>query len=152
MITRNTSSCGRRWSKWHRIADWAQSEFAPNVPGVYRVRATKSPGEPTSIPRACCVDCEGIVYIGEAKSLRGRIGRLSWACDPNAAKHPHHDVISTWLSCDLNRICDLVSLEVCWVGCDDHKAEERLLLAEYKRTYGDIPVANMKAPKLAQDG
>lgn len=69
------------WSEAHLIAD---REHAPwfkacsDHPGVYRLIGLANEGDlvPAVIPRVCGSDDTGTIYIGAAKSLIGRIGRL----------------------------------------------------------------------------
>ncbi len=107
--------------------------------GVYRVRATDARNAPTEIARACAKDSDGIVYIGQG-ILRDRIGAL---LDRNghAGTHPFLETAKYY---KLDRICARKCLELQWYESDTPKHEEQLLLAEYKKRFGDLPPGNLK--------
>src|SRR5262249_365574 len=109
--------------------------------GVYRVRATLPDGMPKPIARACGVDPDGILYIGEG-CIEGRVGYVENIYLP--AGKSHHPFSGTFRHYHLERICPHERLEVQWHECDNCKAMEKRLIEEYKQTFGDIPPGNRK--------
>lgn len=127
------------WSEWHRIGD---GYTMAQEPGVYVVRLTTAARSPVAIPRAIGVDQDGIVYIGESSSLSNRLGRLLWMTADDIATRQHHSLIAAWICYDLERLGSRSLLEVRWRFCIDHKLQERQMIGDYKKRYGDIPVGN----------
>jgi hypothetical protein len=84
---------------------------------------------------------EGILYIGEG-SVVGRVGNLQYIFS-EGAKYTHH-FIETFDKYELSRICDRDFLQIRWIECEDCKSEERRLIEDYKRRFGDIPPGNLK--------
>lgn len=129
------------WSDWQRFADMKANPAEQFKVGVYQVRASTKDRKPVSIPRACAVDSDGILYIG-CGYLPDRVGRLMRICEPNP-KH-HHNFIWVYLTFDLERIGDRRYLEIRFMEIDQFASEERRLLDEYKKRTGDIPPGNRK--------
>jgi len=130
------------WSEWHRFSDLKENPAENCGKGVYRVRATLGKDRAVPIHRVCGVDADGILYIGQG-NLCDRIGLLMniWQDDPKR----HHHFTSTYIDyCDLDRIADRKLLEVQWNECDDPEAEERRLIDEYVREFGELPPGNLK--------
>lgn len=129
------------WSEWHRFSELKANPADNCKVGVYQVRITTGDRRPVSVPRACCPDAEGILYIG-CGYLPDRVGRLLriFERDP---KH-HHNFIWVYLTYGLERIGDRKLLEVRWMECEEFKYEEQRLMEEYKLRTGDIPPGNLK--------
>lgn len=107
--------------------------------GVYRVRATDSSGKSKRVHRACGVDEEGVLYIGQGK-LRDRIGELL----DRKGHGGTHEFLETFAYYELNRICKRESLQLQWYEVQTPKHEERRLIEDYKKSFGDLPPGNLK--------
>lgn len=127
-----------RWSKWHPITS-TENPASKVGKGVYRVRATRSPGVPMDIPRACELDAEGILYIGQGR-LRDRIGAFL----DRDSRGGTHELIGTFDDYQLERICRRVQLEVQWLETPEPAKCEWQLIERYKKRTGDIPPGNLK--------
>ncbi len=123
--------------KWYSVAA-PENPAADADVGVYRVRATESPGKPKPIQRACAVDPEGTVYIGQGV-LRDRVGQL---LDSKGHAGPH-DLLAKFDYYKLHRICPRRALEVQWYETPGASGEEKHLIDEYKKTFGDLPPGNL---------
>lgn len=132
-----------QWSQWYPIT--SKEDPASKVGnGVYRVRATTSPGVPKEIPRACGVDRDGIMYIGKAdgnKRLEKQVGAL---LDRQGRGGTHLFVKKTFVRYKLDRICPRTSLEVQWYEYATPRQEEQRLIDEYKEAFGDLPPGNLR--------
>ena len=133
------------WSEPHLIAD---REHAPwfsaceDRPGVYRLIGLENDGDltPARIARVCRTDDMGTVYIGAAKSLTGRIGRLVLQHLP-PFKGGNHTAMAEVLA----RKFPSTKLAVCWRFVDapeDIFAVEGGLLSGYKEIFGELPPLN----------
>jgi hypothetical protein len=129
------------WSPWTRIFGLNSNPAANRKMGVYQVRTTSDNGTPKSIQRACGMDTEGVLYIGQG-FLEDRVGRLLRICETNPKRH--HNFIGVFLDYDLERIGDRKSLEIQWLECENSIAEEGRLIEAYKKRTGDIPPGNRK--------
>ena len=128
------------WGSWVRLRDLAVNPCADCGKGVYQIRATLKNGWSVPIHRACGVDYEGILYIGEG-NLCERVGYVTnaWKGDAKA----HHQFTSTFTTYKrLDRIVDREFLEVRWYEIDDCKQEEARLIDEYVHKFGDLPPGN----------
>ena len=127
-----------QWSQWCPIT-CKENPASKAGKGVYRVRATDSSGNPKPIPRACGVDEEGVLYIGEG-NLRDQIGKLLDR-KLNGGNHPF---LGTFVYYKLDRICPRKSLQVQWYEVQTCKEEERRLIDDSKKLFGDLPPGNLK--------
>lgn len=136
---------GDSWSESHLIAD---REHAPwfkacsDHPGVYRLIGLRSDGDltPAKIARVCGEDETGTIYIGAAKSLIGRIGRLVLQHLPPFKGGNH-----TAMPMPLATMFSSTKLAVQWrlVGSPENIfVTEQKLLSDYKQTFGELPPLN----------
>ncbi len=140
----DTLDVGLKWSDWRTWSTVEAEGGAPAEAGVYRVRATESPGVALPIPRALGVDEEGIVYIGSGM-LQVRIGRLL----PSTSGKRHHDLGRTYEYYGFDKLCPYEQLEVQWATvAEEHDAPEveGLLGKKYICTFVSLPPGNMIAP------
>ena len=134
-----------KWSEVHLIAD---REHAPwfkaceDRPGVYRLIGLESDGvlTPAKVPRVCGTDEAGTIYLGAAKSLIGRIGRLVLQHLP-PFKGGNHTAMPGALAAKYPS----TRLAVCWRLVDapeDIFATEQGLLRAYRDAFGELPPLN----------
>lgn len=128
------------WSDWQRFSGVSVNPAQGCGVGVYQVRATLKSGRPVHIHRACGVDDQGILYIGQG-DLETRVGYLLNVHKDNPKCH--HDFTSKFVKYGFDRICDREFLEFRWGQCDKPTIEERHLIEEYKKRFGDLPPGNL---------
>jgi hypothetical protein len=128
------------WTNWLRFSEKNVNPATSCKSGVYQVRATLMSRKPVPIHRACGVDYDGILYIGQG-ILEDRVGLLMNIHQDNAKFH--HDFTRKFNEIGFERICDREFLEIRWLECDEPLKEERRLLEEYKKQFGDIPPGNL---------
>jgi hypothetical protein len=130
------------------------------VAGVYRLHVLNDQGGFTPIARLLEVDPEGILYLGTAIRVHGRLGELqkalSVAYDRKQWTGSRHGVLSKlgvtprFVSrFPYERLCVTVQpLAGLSEGNpdaaidQDHYVQERRLLGEYRQWYGELPPLN----------
>ena len=136
---------GDDWSEAHLIAD---REHAPwfkacsDHPGVYRLIGLAADGNlaPAKIARVCGLDETGTIYVGAAKSLIGRIGRLVLQHLP-PFKGGNHTAMPGVLAAAFPS----TRLAVQWClaeAPEDIFATEQKLLSGYREQFGELPPLN----------
>lgn len=138
-----STSAGISWAPWVRFSEMDRNPCENCGKGVYQVRVMlRGTGKPAPIHRACSVDNDGILYIGEG-GLAGRVGFLMNLLQEDA-KDPRWFRPTFTDYKVLNRIADREMLEVRWAETDDCKQEEKRLIDEYAAKFGEIPPGNNK--------
>lgn len=132
------------------------------VAGIYRLHLTDGKGSFLTVPRLLESDRNGIVYIGTASRLNGRLGELqkalSVAYGRNQWTASRHGVLSKLRS--LPRFIERFPYENLCVtvqplptvaeghpdqeAYDDHFGQERSLLRAYREWYGEYPTLNVQ--------
>jgi DNA-directed RNA polymerase subunit RPC12/RpoP len=113
-----------KWSDWHPLNKQVVRQIVPDKPGVYQVRWKGS-----MVPRFR--GSSGVLYIGQAKGLRGRILQMLTLGAPHIANVP-----IDWA------IKNSYHLEFRWVQNDSPRQLEKELLREYQREHIDTPPFN----------
>lgn len=119
--------------------------------GVYRVRLADVRGSPIEIPRLLAVDREGILVIGESKSVARRIREFHNAFE---GRRPEHTAaVKLFLArhfTDFGKGTyeDYKIQFTARQLCDKGKAqkEEEALLKDYFIMYGELPPLNSSMP------
>lgn len=140
---RIASSAGPKaasWSKWLSLSTLDANPAKNCKSGVYELRICKG-RNPISIPRACCNDAKGILYIG-CGNLSDRVWLYVRVFNgKRKSKTQFHWVYEGYC---LERIGDREGLQIRWMECDNCEAEELRLLKKYKKRTGDIPPGNLR--------
>lgn len=132
-------------------------EAVPSSPGVYVVlRVSESGpeflekneawpfrGDPTvaqSVLAGAWVRGVPVVYIGQAKTLRSRIGAYRRHGTGGHSKH--------WGGRYVWQLADNRELLICWRPCaedEDPGTVEAALIADFRNQYGSLPFANLSS-------
>ena len=134
------------WSDWLPLASLTR-DLVPSMPGVYRI------GLGQALPRAFGTDPEGVLDIGKASNLLGRLQAFK-ACAETRGKTGH---MAGWRYAhfDLQRVFPPKMLKVCWcVAVSEASAAEMeaVCLDRYIRRHLEQPPLNYAASwRLPQD-
>lgn len=113
-----------KWSGWHPLNEKTVREIVPGKPGVYQVRWKDG-----AVPRFR--GSSEVLYIGQAKGLRGRILKMLTLGAPHIANVPIDWAIKNGYH-----------LEFRWVQNDSPRQCEKELLREYQREHIDTSPFN----------
>ena len=129
---------------WYKIKDLIDSENRniPEDPGIYFVRRARN-GYPVPIPRLGGQDNKGILYIGESKNIRRRIGQLINAIVNDGKKNT---IYKTKIFCSISKLIKLEEYEITWEKLKTHeeaKGQEWAALKLYCDKYHEAPPLNL---------
>jgi hypothetical protein len=132
-----------KFSPFIRITEKSGDSWPPSD-GVYILAGlTTEIGDPlpAAIDRICGQDANGVLYLGEGKSVAGRLGEivgslLKGTDKSDAARRYHHSI-------KLRERFPLNKLAIAWCSTDPPawKSEERLMKA-YVDEFGERPPLN----------
>jgi len=123
-MKKSSTSEAYEWSAWYPLDREVVGRVVSDKPGVYEVRWKDG-----TIPRFR--GSSEVLYIGQAKGLRGRILQMLTLGAPHIANVP-----IDWA------IKNSYSLQFRWVQNDSPRQCEKELLREYQRQHIDTPPFN----------
>ena len=127
--------------RWHKLTELARNNFkgVPKRPGVYFIRV------PRPIGRLGSQDRCGILYIGEAASLRARI-KAFWDSITLKSKI-RHTAAKTYMICRVYEVAKPEELEVEWVELESKEkanTQEWAAFNFYAKKFKEPPPLNLE--------
>lgn len=135
------------WSEPHSLTSGHHLEVGDR-PGVYRIRAFASTGEPLAIPRAADVDVLGILHIGKSITLGKRLRVFRQAAEGLNAPHHAGKEFKQW---GFARSFPFVHLKFDYLLVDNGAEAlklERQLHEEYRQRYLDRPPLDSQSGQM----
>ena len=140
-------------SCWKNLQKLTSEEFPTidNTPGIYFIRWTKNE-KPVTINRLGGSDTNGLLYIGETKTLRRRFQRI-WRGITREIKTKNqiNTLRKTILFCKLHEAINLDEYEIAWQILQtkiEAQGQEAAALKLYTEKFKELPPLNLK---LCQD-
>ena len=134
------------WSPIERIDPFFnhRTDNADNVANVvYRLVALADDQNltPTSVPRVAGKDTSGTLYIGQSRSLFGRVGQLLNALRGNGG----HNAGNYYHTLGMNVLYPLPLLGITWIATENQHEAEKSFLQAYAAAFRETPPLNRKA-------
>ena len=133
------------WSDRHAL-DYAR--LFPPEPGVYRLLALRDSAA-APIPRLLATDPDGVLYVGKAARLRGRVRTLVKCIREDVRGHAagrrFHHIDRLRARAGLDKFSDTFELRLSFFTCnsvEDAKSAETQVLHAYIAQYGEVPPLN----------
>jgi hypothetical protein len=132
------------WTSWYKIEESSGRNSKLDRCGVYQIRIVNAAREPIPIGRICCIDPDGIVYIGRSapKKIASRMGRFN-RCKKHSGSKTYHrvkSVLSEFPQFAQHRL----EVQAMFLEESDVADAEADLLYNYLFKFGELPPFNSK--------